>query len=721
MRRAAGPLLALLAAACGGGEPRPGTSPAAVPAWGLPGGRPAPGVEEEARAQSDTVLVFVLDGVGAEELESAAVRLPNLRALAAGAVRYRDATAVSTGGNAGLASLLTGRYPTEHGAGSMGVSPWANLPEAERTLAEGFRARGWRTVASLGEPRHARGLSGFSQGFDGFDAPRPGAPGRDPLGVAIGARDLLAAPLLEPGLPVFGLVVFGAPEDVSRVAPEKLVAAAPMLGERLATVAAERAEVARELQRLEGTTEAARELVRMLGRARGSDAWNLFERAVRDAQLEEVDGAIGRLLDQVEAAGRAESCTVVVCATRGRMRRPSELQVGPRFTEEVLGVPLWIRWARGQGAGDDVPGPTSVLWAARSLDRVFGLDLGPTAFAVEGRAFVSSARLDVHAAVDGERHLERLGLSDAVLAFGRGGGPPAPGPRTGAEPGVDLGEELLRYARRPELAVTWAGDGPAPAVRWETDALRAAAPGGRPGRSGRVALDASAPEVALGLEGRSTAFRVELEALGGGAVGPAAVSVGGDVGSELPLLLLGHEAGGPVQEDAPPALTIEREQGVWWRFRAEGEGPVELLVGCWPPRHPADGLVVELAGGARRTDVPGRPDLAHLVGDAPFDFAVRKQGGESFAVSCRRDGGFLPPERIAVEGRLLGDARGFSFLLPAWQPAASEGMGAVDPSGAPAAGAALSFQRRGATVPAPPEGGLAPEVLEFLRTLPPGE
>ena len=55
------------------------------------------------------------------------------------------------------------------------------------------------------------------------------------------------------------------------------------------------------------------------------------------------------------------------------------------------------------------------------------------------------------------------------------------------------------------------------------------------------------------------------------------------------------------------------------------------------------------------------------------------------------------------------------------QPAASEGMGAVDPSGAPAAGAALSFQRRGATVPAPPEGGLAPEVLEFLRTLPPGE
>jgi len=204
----------VLAASCGGGGDGEVKRPPAK-AWGLPGGVAASGLGEEVRASSDCVLMLVLDGVSRADLERDDLELPNLESLAAGAVRYGDAIAVSTGGNSGLASLLTGRYPPEHGVGSMRTPMFARLSEEERTLAEGFHDLGWRTVASLAEARQSRGISGFEQGFDGFDAPRPGEAARDALGVSIGARDLLAGPLLQPGLGVFGLVVFGSGSSAS--------------------------------------------------------------------------------------------------------------------------------------------------------------------------------------------------------------------------------------------------------------------------------------------------------------------------------------------------------------------------------------------------------------------------------------------------------------------------------------------------------------------------
>ena len=250
-------LLALaLASGCGGDSGDGEVTRPPAKAWGLPGGVPVPGLAEEVRGSSDCVLVLVLDGVSQAELDRDDLALPNLESLAAGAVRYEDAITVSTGGNSGLASLLTGRYPPEHGVGSMRTPMFARLADDERTLAEGFHDLGWRTVASLAEARLSREVSGFGQGFDGFDAPRPGGAARDALGVSIGARDLLAGPLLEPGLGVFGLVVFGAPLEAGKVDPEKLMAAAPLIGERLASVAADRADVALELQRMDGTAEA---------------------------------------------------------------------------------------------------------------------------------------------------------------------------------------------------------------------------------------------------------------------------------------------------------------------------------------------------------------------------------------------------------------------------------------------------------------------------------
>ena len=724
MRLRLGLLLVVLAAGCGSGGDGEVKRPPAK-AWGLPGGVAAAGLGEEVRASSDCVLMLVLDGVSSADLERDDLELPNLESLAAGAVRYRDAIAVSTGGNSGLASLLTGRYPPEHGVGSMRTPMFARLSEEERTLAEGFHDLGWRTVASLAEARQSRGISGFAQGFDGFDAPRPGEAARDALGVSIGARDLLAGPLLEPGLGVFGLVVFGAPLEAAKVDPEQLMGAAPLIGERLASVAAERAEVARELQRLDGTAEAARELVRMLGRARGSDAWELLERAVRDAQLLEIDRAVGRLLEQVEVAGRGEDCTVVLSATRGLLRRPTELTVGRRFATELLEVPLWIRWARGQGSETPVVETASVLESSRALDRAFDLGLKPSSYPSAGSAYASNAGLDAHAFVAPDRQEERLGIQSNAQVFDRAGGVSALEVRP-----LLHDDPFTAYTGLPELEFWWTGGEEPPAVRWESGADLAldVQAGGAPARKGRLTLDPSGQGAAWGrlrLGGRGASLRISLEprrrgAKASGAPVPDEVLLGGPTlpqGSTLYLEGGGGEAVDP-EASQGPRLRFEKERSVWWRARLEGAGPAEVLVGCWPPRDAWEELVVETAAPVRRVEVPGRPDLAKLVGEAPFDFAVRKETRERFALSCSVGGSQLPPDRISVDGETLGGPGGFAFRLDGWKmPPRWPGPNAED------LGDGLLYIREREGHPMSPRAseGLTLDQLRFLRTLPPGE
>ena len=726
MRRLFALSLAAVAASCGGGGSEGEVTRPPAKAWGLPGGVAWGGLGEKARASSDCVLMLVLDGVSRADLERDDLELPNLESLAAGAVRYRDAVAVSTGGNSGLASLLTGRYPPEHGVGSMRTPMFARLSEEERTLAEGFQELGWRTVASLAEARQSRGISGFAQGFDGFDAPRPGEAARDALGVSIGARDLLAGPLLEPWLGVFGLVVFGAPLEAAKVDPEQLMGAAPLIGERLASVAAERAEVARELQRLDGTAEAAEELVRMLGRARGSDAWELLERAIRDAQLLEIDRAVGRLLEQVEVAGRGERCTVVLCATRGLLRRPAELTVGRRFATELLEVPLWIRWAHGQGSETPVVETASVLESSRALDRAFDLGLETSSYPSVGSAYVSNAGLDAHAFVAPDRQEERLGIQSSAQVFDRSGGV------SPLELRSLLHDDPFRaYTSLPELEFWWTGGEEPPALRWESGAdlaLDVQAGGEAPARKGRLTLDPSGRGAAWGrlrLGDRGASLRVSVEprrrgAKASGALGPDAVLLGGPTLAQGSTLYLEGGGGEAVDPEASqgPRLRLQKERSVWWRARVEGVGPAEVLVGCWPPRDPWEELEVEASAPVRRVEVPGRPDLAKLVGEAPFDFAVRREARERFALSCSVGGSDLAPDRLSVDGEALGGADGFAFRLDGWKiPPRWPGPKVEDLE------EGVLYLRARGDHPSSPRAseGFTLDQLRFLRTLPLGE
>lgn len=89
---------------------------------------------------------------------------PHLEALAARGTRFSRAISQAPWTMPSFASILTGRYPAEHGAYSL----TGRLRRKELTLAEVLREAGWSTGAVVSHDFVAR-KHGFGQGFESFD------------------------------------------------------------------------------------------------------------------------------------------------------------------------------------------------------------------------------------------------------------------------------------------------------------------------------------------------------------------------------------------------------------------------------------------------------------------------------------------------------------------------------------------------------------------------
>lgn len=203
--RAAGAIAAVLVAAV------------ALPAsWQA--GRPPPGsLRDDAQpapsslgtAEPPNVVLIVLDAVRASSLSCYGYErrtTPHLDAFAARSLRFESAATVSSWSVPTHASLFTGLFPPEHGAGGAqrdaltGVERPAPLDARFVTLAEALAERGYATAAVSANPLVAPAM-GLSQGFRFFDArpsPRALGPGYRSLlqrlqGVL--PRALLAEPL----------------------------------------------------------------------------------------------------------------------------------------------------------------------------------------------------------------------------------------------------------------------------------------------------------------------------------------------------------------------------------------------------------------------------------------------------------------------------------------------------------------------------------------------
>jgi arylsulfatase A-like enzyme len=137
-----------------------------------PGGDgPAPDATSDAKAKRPNVLVYLCDTLRADHLRLhgyAKETSPEIDAFAQDATTFADCRTVTSWTKPSVASLLTSLYPTVHAC----VEQREVLcPEAE-TMAEVFKAAGWRTAAFVDNPFISPEF-GFGQGFDAFLCVRP--------------------------------------------------------------------------------------------------------------------------------------------------------------------------------------------------------------------------------------------------------------------------------------------------------------------------------------------------------------------------------------------------------------------------------------------------------------------------------------------------------------------------------------------------------------------
>jgi len=132
---------------------------------------------DQGQPPSAVVLVSV-DTLRADSVSFGRRRTPTTpftERLAHGGVVFDNAYATSSWTPPSMGSLLTGLYPTSHGVTSgdirnRGKVEQPVLPESLTTLAEVFRSAGYTTIG-VPANRHLMASLGFAQGFDHYYAP----------------------------------------------------------------------------------------------------------------------------------------------------------------------------------------------------------------------------------------------------------------------------------------------------------------------------------------------------------------------------------------------------------------------------------------------------------------------------------------------------------------------------------------------------------------------
>lgn len=150
------------------------------------------GLEERPLARRPPVLFVSIDTLSAQHLSLygyARETSPNLEALAQDSVLFRKCRANAPWTIPSYMSQFTGLYPRAHtikatlGEGRLDITPWETqqMAPSRWTLAEFFRAAGYRTAAFVDNPWLARGF-GFRQGFEEYDVEAADIPLSDPSG-----------------------------------------------------------------------------------------------------------------------------------------------------------------------------------------------------------------------------------------------------------------------------------------------------------------------------------------------------------------------------------------------------------------------------------------------------------------------------------------------------------------------------------------------------------
>jgi len=318
------------------------------------------------------LLLVTLDTLRADHVGDR-IETPALAALADRGLYFDNAFSTSNATTPSHASILTGLHVEEHAAHSNRSS----LPEANLTLAERLRARGYRTVAAVSVNHLGLG-AGFGQGFDRFSLPT--APDADDGAGTLSAlvttlrewQGESAAPtfawlhLFDPHVP-YGAPAHFAPSYIERQRAHDLPLPQPVVDPPNFPAFPGQGP---SLDWIRGITN--RRHVEVMYRAGVAYADHLF----------------GLLWDELEALGWADHTAVVVTSDHGESLGEHDVWYDHGgLWDPSLRVPLLVSAPGGVG-GTRVSATVSTVDVAPTLLALAGVD-DP---ALEGRDLVEIAR-----------------------------------------------------------------------------------------------------------------------------------------------------------------------------------------------------------------------------------------------------------------------------------------------------------------------------------------
>jgi len=329
-----------------------------------------------AGASAPDVVLIVIDTLRADHLGVygyARDTSPHIDALASRGVVFTRASSPSSWTRPAVASLLTSRLPSEHGA----VSAEHRLDSRIATLAEVFHNAGYRTLGVCANFAHITERAGFARGFDDWTSLKvPVAEGQgDPIwaeSTADGKRQPLRAPTaaevnraLLPripapdGRPVFLYVHYMDPHS-------GYLPAAPYRERFLRDAAFDRTQ-----------PPATSDYVRELAAGRISVGERSRERLIDlyDGEIAAVDAAVGELVTALAERGYEGRSVYALVSDHGEeFEEHGGWFHGLTLYGESLQVPFVLWDSRAAPVGATVDAPVDLIDVPTTLLALAGLE-----------------------------------------------------------------------------------------------------------------------------------------------------------------------------------------------------------------------------------------------------------------------------------------------------------------------------------------------------------
>ncbi|HSF16769.1 MAG TPA: sulfatase [Vicinamibacteria bacterium] len=324
---------------------------------------------------ASTIIVFVLDTVRLDALGAYGNTLdptPHIDALADDGVRFDQAISSSGWTLPAVGSLLTGTWPTIHGAIGQGIMLRPLRPEI-KTAPEVFRANGYRTVG-IANAAFVSPMVGVNRGFDVFEHRYSyNHDARDAqLVIDLAIRELYA----RPGVPTFLFIHlfdphldYAPPAGYDTKYTEGRTSPPPPIT----------MEICQEMQT--GDSRQKPPLAEDIAYVRG----------VYQGEVSFMDAEVGRFIEELKSLELYERSTLILTADHGEEFWDHDgFEHGHTLYDELIRVPLIVKLPSDLDVTRDVVSePVRVLDVMPTVFDVVGIDK-PATF--DGESMMSLIR-----------------------------------------------------------------------------------------------------------------------------------------------------------------------------------------------------------------------------------------------------------------------------------------------------------------------------------------